>query len=127
MHGTDGQTTHVMNAGLVPLAALVAAAGARASYRFFEFFTAQIRNPNTRRAYARAAAEFFDWVAARGVTRGHQRHTNRNSDFSVVHRGVLSGEGSKVNLSGSLSGRLSVRFRIGRRRWTPIYRSLNPF
>ncbi len=39
---------------------LVAAAGARASYRFFEFFTAQIRNPNTRRAYARAAKEFFD-------------------------------------------------------------------
>ena len=36
--------------------ALVAAAGARASYRFFEFFTANIRNPNTRRAYARAAA-----------------------------------------------------------------------
>ena len=26
--------------------ALVAAAGARASYRFFEFFTANIRNPN---------------------------------------------------------------------------------
>ena len=49
---------------LVPLAAhapaLIAAAGARASYRFFEFFTAQIRNPNTRRAYARAAVEFFD-------------------------------------------------------------------
>jgi hypothetical protein len=34
--------------------ALVAAAGERASYRFFEFFTAQIRNPNTRRAYVRA-------------------------------------------------------------------------
>ena len=32
---------------------------ARASYRFFEFFTAQIRNPNTRRAYARAAVEFW--------------------------------------------------------------------
>ncbi|MGQ0443581.1 MAG: tyrosine-type recombinase/integrase [Beijerinckiaceae bacterium] len=48
---------------------LVAAAGERASYRFFEFFTAQIRNPNTRRAYARAAMEFFDWLAARGVTR----------------------------------------------------------
>ncbi|MGB8901454.1 MAG: hypothetical protein WCC90_20415 [Methylocella sp.] len=40
--------------------ALVAAAGARASYRFLEFFTANIRNPNTRRAYARAAKEFFD-------------------------------------------------------------------
>jgi hypothetical protein len=40
--------------------ALVAAAGERASYRFFEFFTAQIRNPHTRRAYARAAVEFFE-------------------------------------------------------------------
>lgn len=49
--------------------ALVAAAGERASYRFFEFFTAQIRNPHTRRAYARAAVEFFDWLAAHGVTR----------------------------------------------------------
>ena len=47
--------------------ALVAAAGARASYRFLEFFTANIRNPHTRRAYARAAVEFFDWLAARGV------------------------------------------------------------
>jgi hypothetical protein len=26
----------------------------------FEFFTANIRNPRTRRAYARAAGEFFD-------------------------------------------------------------------
>jgi hypothetical protein len=34
--------------------ALVAAAGACASYRFFEFFTAQIRNPHTRRGHARA-------------------------------------------------------------------------
>ena len=48
--------------------ALVAAVGERASYRFFEFFTANIRNPHTRRAYARAAAEFFDWLAAKGVT-----------------------------------------------------------
>ena len=35
--------------------ALIAAVGERASYRFFEFFTANIRNPHTRRAYARAA------------------------------------------------------------------------
>jgi site-specific recombinase XerD len=48
--------------------ALVTASGKRASYRFFEFFTAQIRNPNTRRAYGRAALEFFDWLAAHGVT-----------------------------------------------------------
>src|SRR6202453_2175202 len=48
--------------------ALVAASGPRASYRFLEFFTANIRNPHTRRAYARAAVEFFDWLAAKGVT-----------------------------------------------------------
>jgi site-specific recombinase XerD len=48
--------------------ALITTAGARASYRFLEFFTAQIRNPHTRRAYARAAAEFFDWLEAKGVT-----------------------------------------------------------
>ncbi len=48
--------------------ALIAAVGERASYRFFEFFTANIRNPHTRRAYARAAVEFFDWLETRGVT-----------------------------------------------------------
>jgi site-specific recombinase XerD len=48
--------------------ALIAAVGERASYRFLEFFTANIRNPHTRRAYARAAVEFFDWLEARGVT-----------------------------------------------------------
>ena len=47
--------------------ALIAAAGERASYRFLEFFTAQISNPHTRRAYARAAGEFFDWLDAKGV------------------------------------------------------------
>ncbi|MGO9685823.1 MAG: tyrosine-type recombinase/integrase [Beijerinckiaceae bacterium] len=49
--------------------ALIAASGEKTTYRFFEFFTAQIRNPNTRRAYARAAKDFFDWLEARGVTR----------------------------------------------------------
>jgi hypothetical protein len=48
---------------------IVGASGRSASYRFLEFFAAQIRNPHTRRAYARAAAEFFDWLAAKGVAR----------------------------------------------------------
>src|SRR5580704_9541616 len=48
--------------------ALIAASGPRASYRFLEFFTAKIRNAHTRRAYTRAAVEFFDWLAAKGVT-----------------------------------------------------------
>lgn len=36
--------------------------------RFLEFFTANIRNPNTRRAYFKAAVEFFDWCADQGIT-----------------------------------------------------------
>src|SRR5271163_486588 len=47
--------------------ALVAASGPRSSCRFLEFFTANIRNAHTRRACARAAVEFFDWLAAKGV------------------------------------------------------------
>jgi len=36
--------------------------------RFVEFFTANIRNPNTRRAYMRAAAEFATWCEQAGIT-----------------------------------------------------------
>ena len=36
--------------------ALIADAGDQAAWRYVEFFTANIRNPNTRRAYARAAS-----------------------------------------------------------------------
>ncbi|RYH00036.1 MAG: integrase [Alphaproteobacteria bacterium] len=36
--------------------------------RFMEFFTANIRNPNTRKAYARSAADFLQWCEVRGVT-----------------------------------------------------------
>jgi len=35
--------------------------------RFVEFFTANIRNPNTRKAYYRAACEFFDWCDQAGL------------------------------------------------------------
>lgn len=40
---------------------LIAAAGPHAKKRFFEFFTATIRNKNTREAYARALTDFFAW------------------------------------------------------------------
>ena len=35
--------------------------------RTLEFFTARIRNPHTRRAYARAAAGFADWCGRGGI------------------------------------------------------------
>jgi site-specific recombinase XerD len=46
---------------------IIAAAGDRASYRFIEFFTAQIRNPNTRRAYVRSVGEFCIWIEQQGI------------------------------------------------------------
>jgi len=48
--------------------ALVVSAGERAGVRFLEFFASAIRNPHTRRAYARAAADFLAWCAGAGVT-----------------------------------------------------------
>ena len=59
------RSTQLGNA-VVP--ALIAALGDAASWRFIEFFTANIRNPHTRRAYARACGRFFDWCDARGLT-----------------------------------------------------------
>lgn len=47
--------------------ALVLASGDRASIRFLEFFASAIRNPHTRRAYARAAGDFLAWCAGAGV------------------------------------------------------------
>ena len=49
---------------LVP--ALVAGEGERAATRYVEFFTAQIRNPNTRAAYARACDRFLAWCEMMG-------------------------------------------------------------
>src|SRR5271169_5264722 len=36
--------------------------------RDIEFFAANIRNPHTRRAYARACGRFFAWCEDRGLT-----------------------------------------------------------
>src|ERR1700694_854838 len=58
---SDAHTTLV-----VP--ALIADVGDEASWRYIEFFTANIRNPHTRRAYARACARFFAWCEHRGLT-----------------------------------------------------------
>src|SRR5580700_10291598 len=47
--------------------ALIAAAGESAKLRFIKFFTANIRNRNTRRAYGQAVSEFLAWCEAAGV------------------------------------------------------------
>ena len=50
-----------------PVPAIVVHDGPRTVKRFLEFFAAQIRNPNTRAAYARASSRFFDWCLDQGI------------------------------------------------------------
>lgn len=54
-------------AGFDQLPASVLRAGERASWRFVEFFTANIRNKNTRAAYAQAISQFFSWSERLGM------------------------------------------------------------
>jgi site-specific recombinase XerD len=58
----------LVDAGLVP--ALIAGAGDEAVWRYIDFFAANIHNPNTRRAYARACSRFFAWSGERGLSLG---------------------------------------------------------
>jgi integrase/recombinase XerD len=51
----------------IQLPALIVGAGKPAARRFLEFFTVNIRNRNTRAAYARATAEFLDWCQKQGI------------------------------------------------------------
>jgi site-specific recombinase XerD len=66
--GTATALAIIAPAPALPVPALIAAAGERASLRFIDFFTAHIRNPNTRAAYGVAVREFFAWLEVGGLT-----------------------------------------------------------
>lgn len=55
---------------VVPQAAVPAlfAPDKQAAKRFLEFFAANIRNPNTRRSYARACVQFAEWCERNGLS-----------------------------------------------------------
>jgi site-specific recombinase XerD len=63
---TPGAPTTTTDTYRVPV--LIIHAGEAAGWRYVEFFAANIRNPNTRRAYARACGRFFGWCEDRGLT-----------------------------------------------------------
>jgi integrase/recombinase XerD len=52
----------------LPIPQPISRAGASASRRYLEFFTANIRNPNTRDAYNVACSRFFSWCDQYGWT-----------------------------------------------------------
>ena len=54
------------------LPAIVQAASQKTRWRFIDFFTSSIRNPNTREAYQRAILQFLNWCEGVGVVGLHQ-------------------------------------------------------
>src|SRR4051794_39579467 len=60
------QQKEIGRLGFAGVPAIISATGERATFRFVEFFTANIRNANTRMAYGRALREFCDWCEDRG-------------------------------------------------------------
>src|SRR3989442_967570 len=71
----DGDSDHALvvparqlaRVGLATIPSLIADAGEGAVRRTMEFFTANIRNRNTRFAYARAIATFSAWCTKHGL------------------------------------------------------------
>jgi integrase/recombinase XerD len=58
----------IFRVGFTKLPDLIIRAGDDAARRFGEFFTATIRNGNTRAAYAQAVGQFCSWCERRGMT-----------------------------------------------------------
>jgi hypothetical protein len=77
---------------LVPLVpahapAVIAASGPRASYRFLEFFTANIRNAHTRRRLCARGDGVFQLAGGEGrdAARRHRERSRRD-----LHRGIVT-------------------------------------
>jgi site-specific recombinase XerD len=66
-----GQISVGSNRQIDGLPGIIRRAGPKAAERTLEFFFAQIRNPNTRRAYAHAAMQFFTWCETRSLELAH--------------------------------------------------------
>ncbi|MDZ4852655.1 MAG: tyrosine-type recombinase/integrase [Pirellulaceae bacterium] len=58
----------ILRKGKWPIPAIIERQGAKAARRYFEFFTVNIRNRNTREAYHRALNDFFAWLGDRNVS-----------------------------------------------------------
>ena len=62
-----GQSALMIRNGHDRIPAIISREGEKATRRFVEFFTANIRNRNTREAYARASVRFLDWCERGGI------------------------------------------------------------
>jgi integrase/recombinase XerD len=67
---SSAEVLPALPASALPVPALIAAAGNKASEHFLEFFAVTIRNKNTRAAYVTAVAQFCSWCDEHGLRLG---------------------------------------------------------
>src|SRR5271166_6557274 len=94
----------------------VAAAGKEAAKRFIEFFTANIRNPNTRAAYARSVAGFFRWCDGIGL---HRLDAVESVHVAGYVRGARQDAGCPKRQAASCGGTDALRLAGGLERRPP--------
>lgn len=85
--------------GNTDLPVVVSNAGDRATYRYVEFFTAQIRNPNTRRAYLGATTKFFDWCQDHELSLEHIHSIHIATYIEALQQSELSAPSVKQHLA----------------------------
>ena len=73
-----------------------------AARRFIEFFTANIRNPNTRGAYARAAVEFAVWCEDDGIRELQDIEPVHVAAYIETLQKRLAGVWSKYSCGGAV-------------------------
>jgi integrase/recombinase XerD len=83
---------------LVP--ALLSAAGDRAAFRLLEFLTANIRNPNTRKAYSRAIWRFSNWC---------DRHAHRLDQLTSLHIAAYIEEFGRPDKLGRVRSKPTIK------------------
>ena len=86
-------------AGIDYVPELVCDVGPTAAERFVTFFTNNIRNPNTRRAYHRAALQFFDWCQSQRL----DFTTIKSFHVSAFLEELLAGGKNKSSVKQSLA------------------------
>jgi site-specific recombinase XerD len=79
-----GRIIIIEPAAQLPVPAMIACAGERASLRFIDFFTAHIRNPNTRAAYGVAVRSFFAWLELQGLVELSEIRTHHVSAYTEL-------------------------------------------
>lgn len=94
-----GSAVVTLDGPATPVPALIADLGEPAAWRYLEFFTANIRNPNTRRAYLRACSRFFAWCEDRGLELGTIRSIDVAAYIELLQRQGQSAPSVKQQLA----------------------------